>query len=237
MNPTQIPLRIRLRDSSVFASYFPGRNQPVVEALLALTPGAPPTCVWLHGPPASGKTHLLQAACVRRSELGDTTAYVPLRELAEHAEALAGYGQLALVAIDDIEIAAGRNDIEHALFRLHQELDERGGRLLIAGSAPPAALEFKLRDLASRFNGGLVLTLLALDDEEQQQALQLRAQLRGFELPDETVQYLQRRMPREMASLCAFLDQLDEASLVAQRKLTVPFVKEVLASRASRADR
>jgi DnaA regulatory inactivator Hda len=234
MTLTQLPLRIRLRDSSVFASYFPGRNQPVVDALLALVSGAPPTCVWLHGPRGAGKTHLLQAACVRWSEQGATTAYVPLRELGGEAEALNGYGQLALVAIDDAEVVAGNPAAERALFRLHQELDESGGRMLVAGASPPAALDFKLRDLASRLNGGLVLTLQALDDDEQLQALKLRAQLRGFELPDETVQYLQRRMPRDMASLCAFLDRLDEASLVAQRKLTVPFVREVLAREAAR---
>lgn len=228
MKPTQIPLRIRLRDSSVFASYFAGRNRPAVDALLGLAPGVLPTCVWLHGPRASGKTHLLQAACVQWSERGEATAYVPLRELGGDAEALTGYGELALVALDDAELVAANAAAERALFRLHQELDERGGHLLVSGANPPAALDFKLRDLASRMNGGLVLTLHSLDEEEQLQALQRRAQLRGFELPEDTVQYLQRRMPRDMASLCAFLDQLDEASLIARRKLTVPFVREVL---------
>lgn len=229
MSPTQIPLPIRLRSSSVFASYFPGRNRPAIEALLALETGVPPTCVWLHGPRAVGKTHLLQASCVRWSELGAGTAYVPLRELGGDAEALTGYGQLALVAIDDAELMAGDAAAERALFRLHQELDENGAHLVVASAKPPAALGFKLRDLASRLNGGLVLTLYALDETEQLQALMLRAQRRGFELPEDTVHYLQRRMPRDMASLCAFVDQLDEASLIAQRKLTVPFVREVLA--------
>jgi len=229
MTSTQIPLPIRLRSSSVFSSYFPGRNRPAVEALLSLEAGVPPTCVWLHGPRAVGKTHLLQAACVRWSELGAGTAYVPLRELGDEAEMLTGYGQLALVAIDDVELVAGNAGAERALFRLYQELDESGGRLVVASSKPPGVLGFKLRDLASRMSGGLVLTLYELDEAEQVQALTLRAQLRGFELPEETVQYLQRRMPRDMASLCAFLDQLDEASLVAQRKLTVPFVRQVLA--------
>lgn len=235
MTPTQIPLRIRLRDSSVFASYFPGRNKPAVDALLALAPSVPPTCVWLHGPRASGKTHLLQAACVKWSERGAATAYVPLREIGGHADALTGYGQLGLVAIDDVEVIAGDDSAERALFRLHQELDEGGGHLVVSGSSAPAALSFKLRDLASRLKGGLVLTLNVPDDDEQRKALQLRAQLRGFELPEDTVQYLQRRMPRDMASLCSFLDRLDEASLVAQRKLTVPFVREVLARISSPA--
>lgn len=231
MSAAQLPLHIRLRDSSVFASYFAGRNRPAVDALLAVRTNAPPTCVWLQGPRAAGKTHLLQASCVRYGEHGETSAYLPLRDLSAGAEVLAGYGQLDLVAIDDAEVIAGRADWERALFGLHRELEEHGGHLLVAGSAPVAALGFKLRDLASRLTGGLVLSLQSLDDDEQREALQLRAQLRGFELPEETVQFLQRRLPRDMASLCAFLDELDEASLAAQRKLTVPFVRQVLGTK------
>jgi DnaA family protein len=230
----QLLLGIRLRDSSVFASYYAGRNQSVVDALLALGASAesrarPPTCIWLHGPASAGKTHLLQALCARASEQAHAAAYVPLADIADRGEELlSGYGQLSLVCIDDAERIAGRDGWERALFGLHRELDEHAGHLIIAGPSPPAALGFRLPDLASRLNGGLVLTLHALDEQEQLAALQLRAQLRGFELPEETAQFLLRRLPRDMASLCAFLDQLDEASLTAQRRLTVPFVKEVM---------
>ena len=237
MSATQLPLRMGLRDSSVFSSYFAGRNRPAVDALLSIGTHVQPTCVWLQGPQASGKTHLLQASCVRWSERDNASAYLPLRDLIGRPDVLLGYGELAFVALDDIDLVAGAAEWERGLFRLHQELEERGGRLLVASALLPATAGFKLRDLASRLNGGLVLTLQSLSDEEQQQALRLRAQLRGFELPEDTVQFLQRRLPRDMESLCAFLDQLDEASLVAQRKLTVPFVREVLErSKASSSD-
>ena len=62
-------------------------------------------------------------------------------------------------------------------------------------------------------------------------ALQLRAQQRGFELPDETARYLQRRLPRELSSLFAVLDELDTAALTEQRRLTVPFIRDVLKRR------
>ena len=57
---------------------------------------------------------------------------------------------------------------------------------------------------------------------------QLRARLRGFELPQETSRWLQRRFPRDMRRLYDLLDTLDEAALAAQRRLTVPFIREVL---------
>jgi DnaA-homolog protein len=234
MDTKQLPLGIRLRDTSVFASYFGGRNQSVVEALSALSvrrSGANdgPTCVWVHGIAAVGKTHLLQAMCARAHDSGNAAAYLPLADLARLSdELLSGYGQFSLVCLDDAAAVAGDAAWERALFRLHQELDEQSGRLVLSAAAPPAALGFKLRDLASRLNGGLVLTLQPLDEPEQIAALQLRAQLRGFELPEETAQFLLRRLPRNMGALCAFLDQLDEASLIAQRRLTVPFVRTLV---------
>jgi DnaA family protein len=236
MDAKQLPLGIRLRDTSVFASYFPGRNRSVVDALAALSTrrtGASdgPTCVWLHGAAAVGKTHMLQAMCASAHANGQPAAYLPLREVAQlGGEILSGYGQFSLVCLDDAEAVAGNASWERALFRLHQELDEQGGRLVLSGAVPPAALPFKLADLASRLNGGVVLTLQALDEQEQLAALQLRAQLRGFELPEETGQFLLRRLPRNMTALCNFLDELDAASLVAQRRLTVPFVKAVMKS-------
>jgi len=225
----QLALGVRLRDSSLFESYYSGRNRPTVDALLALQAGEPPTCVFLHGSGGVGKTHLLQALCARAGRRGAAAAYLPLAEVAAMGpEVLSGCGELAVVCIDDIGRIAGRRDWELALFSLHQQLDERRGRLVVAGSMAPAASGIQLADLRSRLGGGLVLTLQPLDEDEQIAALQLRAQIRGFELPDETAHYLLRRLPREMTTLCTFLDQLDEASLAAQRKLTVPFVREVI---------
>ena len=65
-------------------------------------------------------------------------------------------------------------------------------------------------------------------DEEKLQALQLRAKLRGFELPEDVGRFLLKRLDREMRTLFMTLDQLDRASITAQRKLTIPFVKEIL---------
>jgi DnaA family protein len=82
-----------------------------------------------------------------------------------------------------------------------------------------------------RCAAGAVFQLRALPEEEQHAALQLRARLRGLELPEETWQWLRRRLPRDMRTLYELLDTLDEAALTAQRRLTVPFIREVLGER------
>lgn len=227
--PRQLPLGVRLRDSSLFAGYFAGRNREPVESLLALVPGARPVAIWLCGPSGTGKTHLLQALCARAGGQGQAAAYLPLRQVASLGPGvLAGCGDLDWVCLDDVGAIAGLDAWEKALFALHTDLEESGGRLLVTATHPPGGLGINLRDLASRLAGGMVLRLHPLDDVEQIAALTLRAAQRGLELPEETARYLLMRLPRDMHSLGAFLDTLDEASLTAQRRLTVPFVSGVL---------
>jgi DnaA family protein len=146
---------------------------------------------------------------------------------------LEGLPQLECLCLDDFDTVVGHGDWERAVFALLRELEDVGGSLILAAQAPPALLTWVLPDLGSRCAAGAVLQLRLLDEAEQSQALKLRARVRGFELPDETLQWLQRRFPRDMASLYALLDTLDEAALIAQRRLTIPFIREVLNAGAS----
>lgn len=228
----QLPLSIRLRASSVFASYWAGPNAAAVRMLDEMHQASPHPVIYLYGPAGVGKTHLLQAACVRAGERAIAARYLPLRELRfQGPDTLAGCEDLDLLCLDDFGAVAGDANWERAVFNLYREMEERGGKLAIADESPPLALHFHLRDLASRVLAGAVLRLQLLDEVQQVAALRLRAERRGLELPDDTAGYLLRRMPRDMHSLCAFIDELDEASLVAQRRLTVPFVREVLANK------
>ncbi len=137
--------------------------------------------------------------------------------------------QLALVCIDNIECVAGDEPWEMAIFNLYNRILESGKtRLLITGDRPPRQLNLGLPDLASRLDWGQIYKLQPLSDEDKLQALQLRARLRGFEMPEDVCRFLLKRLDREMRSLFMTLDQLDHASITAQRKLTIPFVKEIL---------
>ena len=144
-------------------------------------------------------------------------------------EVLDGMEQLALVCIDNIECIAGDEEWEMAIFNLYNRILETGRtRLFITGDRPPRQLNLRLPDLASRLDWGQICKLQPLSDEEKLLALQLRGKLRGFELPEDVGRFLLKRLDREMRTLFMTLDQLDRASITAQRKLTIPFVKEIL---------
>ncbi len=224
----QLPLGVRIPDRAVFESFLTARNAEAVEHARRMALGELTGRAWICGPSGAGKTHLLQAVCVRASETG-AAAYLPLRELRRFgAGALDGMRQVGCVCVDDVDIVVGESEWERALFGMIRESEETQQRLLLGAGAPPALLQWSLPDLGSRMSAAAIFQLRPLDEMEQQEALQLRARLRGLELPDETSRWLQRRFPRDMHSLYELLDTLDEAALVAQRRLTVPFIRSVL---------
>jgi DnaA family protein len=110
---------------------------------------------------------------------------------------------------------------------------EQQHSLVVAALVPPSAVTWQLPDLASRLNAALVMGLRPLQEREQLAALALHASARGLELPEETANYLMTRFPRDLRTLCGLLDTLDTASLAAQRRLTVPFIKQVIDARTA----
>jgi DnaA family protein len=236
----QLALNLRLRDASSFENYFVARNREAVERLrrvvqsLGSAPHSPASWLYLWGEPGTGKTHLLEAACRAAQERGQAPLYVPLADKADFTTALLeDVEQVPLVCVDDVDAIAGDATWEAALFALYEHLraqacpeqGRRGGMLVLAASTSPAAIGFKLADLATRLAAGLVYQLQPLTDAEKIAALRLRAQRRGLEMTEEVANYLLTRFPRDTHSLFSLLDKLDAATLVAQRRLTIPFLR------------
>jgi DnaA family protein len=215
----QLALGVKLRTDAVFASFAAGANAQIVAALRRDVS----TPIWIWGGPGTGKTHLLQAIC---AEVGATSAYFPLRrDLALPPEALQGFEVRRVLCVDDTDAVAADLAWETALFGLFNAAGEIGTRLVFAAHAAPRSIAWCLEDWKSRASACEVYQLRELDEQGRIEALTLRAAQRGLELPPETAEYLLRRVPRDLPSLLDLLDALDDASLVAQRRLTIPFIR------------
>ena len=224
----QLTLGLRLRDTARFENFIAGVNAEAVAQLRRCAAGEGEAFLFCWGVPGCGKSHLLQAACHQAACSDRSAAYVSLRDSALQPALLDGWENFDLICLDDLDAVVGVAGWEEALFHLYNRIREQQGNLIASAALAPAQLSVNLSDLGSRLNAGITYQLKPPGDEQLLQALQLRARQRGCEIPDDTAAYLLRRLPRDSASLFDLLDQLDEASLVAQRKLTVPFVKSVL---------
>jgi DnaA family protein len=182
----------------------------------------------LWGVSGAGKTHLLRAAVHAAQEGG-----APARSCsADEADAsLAGPNAPApgeAVAVDDVERLD--STAQAALFSLFVRVEAERPRLLLAGALAPAALPLR-EDLRTRIAAGLVLQVHLLSDDEKIEALRAHARERGFELPLDAATHLLRQARRDLPSLMAVLDALDEYSLREKRPVTAALLREVLQGR------
>jgi DnaA family protein len=224
----QLPLALRYPPDQRLDT-FVGAPDGVVGLLAASADGDSGDWLFLAGPSGAGKTHLLIGACARAQQAGRRPAYLSLGGVAGHvADAVQAFEGMDLVAIDDIDAIAGRRDDEIALFDFHNRARATGACVLYAAPARPDALELSLPDLRSRLGQCTGIALQPPGDEARREVLRQRAQRRGLAVDDAAIDWLMRRVDRDLGSLTQLFDRLDREALAAQRRLTVPFLRQVL---------
>ena len=227
MSVGQLSLAVQLDDFAVFESFFPARNQEIYQLLSELDGSSDRfDGFWLWGETASGKSHLLQAVS---DNMVNNCVYIPMKELISHdPHVIQDLSSRNVVCIDDIDLCAGKREWELAIFNLCNQLLDRKLSLVASSSSKVFNSGFILNDLQSRLSILPSYKIQHLNDEESKNALRLRAKFRGIEISDEVLDYILKRVNRDMTSLYEILDLLDNASLIAKRKLSIPFVKEVI---------
>ncbi|MFA6228816.1 MAG: DnaA regulatory inactivator Hda [Rhodanobacter sp.] len=224
----QLPLALRWPRRQRFEHFHAGANAAALAAAraLAIERGAP--WVYLHGASGSGRSHLLLATCQAATAAGRRAQYLPLATMSDHAAALRGVAGSELLALDDLGAIAGNREAEHALFDLYNRTRADGNALLFAADVAPAQPGIELPDLRSRLGACVQFALKPLDDDERRAVLKAQAASRGIELDDSVLDWLFARHARDLGALLDLLERLDQASLAAQRRITIPFLRGVL---------
>lgn len=225
---TQLTLDLKLKDSFTFDNFISGENQLLIQLLQSQREEAEKQ-VYIWGTHNSGKTHLLQAVCQHFSQQNQNVSFLPLQQLIDYSpDVFQGQESMDICCIDNVQLLQNKADWQESLFDLINRMREQNKRLIITASQPPNEIELELKDLVSRLQWGPIFRLVELDDAGKCQALQQRAQARGFELADNVASYLLNNYNRDMADLFEMLEALDKAQLQMHRRLTIPFVKSVL---------
>jgi chromosomal replication initiation ATPase DnaA len=159
-----------------------------------------PTLV-LHGPPASGKTHLARIWLEKVGEKGRV--------------------------IEDADRFAG-TEKEKELFHLYNVARETGGYLLLTAALPPAEWNIALPDLKSRLLAAPSAALRAPDDALLAVVMAKMFSDRQILVPQEVIAYVLPRMERSFAAARTLVEAIDRKALAEKRAVTVPLVRDLL---------
>lgn len=180
-------------------------------AFLDAWPGWPVPAATLHGPSASGKTHLARIWAERS---GAT--------LADARELRAPVAGVAVVENCDSVTDHGH---EPALFAML----ERGTPLLLTGRGAPSEWPVALPDLASRFRA-LVAFELGGADEALLMALAVKLFAdRQVQVPEAVVTELVQQLERSPAALRDFIARADREALSRQKPINLQLIRGLMA--------
>jgi DnaA-homolog protein len=226
----QVPLQFEFQGNQTFAGFFPGNNAEIMVQLQALAGDGSEQQIFLWGDPGSGKSHLLQACCQQAKALGKDPFYLafPKDNLPPPAM-LEGLEDMELVCLDDVQHIAEHSEWQQALFNFYNLHRQNSHHLLLAADCPPKFLPFVLPDLKTRMSWGLTLKIQPLRDDQLIEALTHRAHFLGFDIPVAVGRFLLNHYVHDLPALWLLLEKIDRATLAAKRKLTIPFLKQILA--------
>ncbi|MCK5889024.1 MAG: DnaA regulatory inactivator Hda [Methylococcales bacterium] len=226
----QIPLQFEFQSAYSFHAFYPGNNQETYTHLQQLfTHNEHQIFLW--GSEGSGKSHLLQATCQSANRANKSSFYLSLNaENLRDTSILDGLENIDLVCFDNIDKIAENDLWEMAFFNFFNRHRDNEKHLILSAPCPPKQIPIKLPDLQTRMGWGLTLKLKALSEEQLLNALIYKADILGFELPTHVGKFLILHYIGNLPSMWILLNKIDQETLATQRKLTLPFVKQIIAT-------
>lgn len=229
--PTQIVLPLGFQEEKTFETYFAGENEAILSILHNAAIGRGEYYIYLWGKSKVGLTHLLHACCYAAKQKGLNAIYGSLNQLTlQNGSLFENLDTTQLVCLDDFDRLAGQLSWEEKFFDFFNRMMDSKKRLILAAKRPPEKLGFHFADIVSRLKSGILFSVQDLNDTEKANALISKARDRGIILTEEIALFILHRFPRDLGTLFQILDRLDHVSLEQKRKLTLPFVRQIMNS-------
>ena len=177
--------------------------------------------IYLWGPSAVGKTHILIATIKKFLNLNKQVIDLSLIDDNDTFN----LGTIDLFFLDDIEVADQK--IQNNLFNIFNMSENENAAIFITGSLPPNQMSLR-PDLRTRISQCLVLNLKELEDEEKKDVLLKRSYFMGINMKLEIIDYLVKNYNRNMHELIKLIEKIDKESIIQKKRITIPFIKSFM---------
>lgn len=220
MSARQLIFELGQRPALGMSDFLVAPNNRNALAWLDRWPDWPASALAIHGPAGCGKSHL---AAVWRARTGAET--LSCNDLPDMTF---GAGARCIVVESGETGVAGDSGRERGLLHLYNHLKEEGGHLLFTARRPPARWQVGLPDLASRLAAIPAVAIGAPDDALIGAVLVKLFADRQLRVGHEVLAFMLTRMERSFDAARGLVESIDARALAGHRKITVPFVREVL---------
>lgn len=223
-NPKQLTFPWNKSNKSNFDNfYFEGSNIEAKDALFGSGD------IFLYGLEKTGKTYLLQSLCNHYFSEDKTSLFIPLKEVRDLGSQITeSLESLDLICIDNVDLIAGDNSWEMAIFNLINNSLLTNCRLVFCSSFNPSNIDFVLKDLMSRIKKINHIEIFPVNTNNLPKAIKYIANSRAINLGEREIDYLITYSERSISNLINIIEKLDDLSMELKRKISIPLIKEVI---------
>lgn len=185
--------------------------------------------LYLHGTSGSGKTHLLHAAA-KEVAVTETEPVIPVERVTPDnlEEIIKTASASRVLLLDNLHLLADSPLLRTAIWQLFNDFYESGRKIIATATLPPKELASLDEHLQSRFMWGLVAKLDISDDKSRRMIMKKLADDCQLLIPDDVIDYLLIRLPRDIPSLANAVERLKRESFATQRKISLRLARETV---------
>lgn len=250
--PDPLGLSLVLNPDYAFEHFVVGPGNRLAHAAalaVAANPGLAYNPYFVHGKVGLGKTHLLQAICLRIKENNpgarifytSCDAFITYFMEAVQAGAMTDFRhtfrEVDVLVIDDVHFLAKRDRTQEEFFHTFNSLYQMHKQIILSSDAPPEDIPDLEERLVSRFKWGLVAHVAPPCYETRVAILKNKARLRGFEMPDDVSCYIAAKIDTNIRELEGAVVKLQILSSVEKRSVDLEMARAALGEEPGRTEK
>ncbi|CAG1006428.1 Chromosomal replication initiator protein DnaA [Phycisphaerales bacterium] len=226
-----------------FENFVQGPNNRLAHAAalaVAANPGRTYNPYFVHGGVGLGKTHLLQAICLKIVEAnpravlyytsceGFITQFIESVQSGEMSEFRHRFRDVDVLVIDDIHFLTKRDRSQEEFFHTFNALFQANKQIILSSDAPPEEIPDLEDRMVSRFKWGLVCKIDTPGYETRVEIVKTKARLRGLTIPTEVAEYVAQRLDSNIRELEGAVVKLQIHSVVDKRPIDLDLARSAL---------
>ncbi len=246
------PHSLVLNPDYVFENFVVGPGSRLAHAAavaVAEKPGRAYNPYFVHGDVGLGKTHLLQAICLRIKQAepaarifytsceGFMTQFMEAVQAGEMTAFRHTFRDVDVLAIDDVHFLAKRDRTQEEFFHTFNSLYQAHKQIILSSDAPPEEIPDLEDRLVSRFKWGLVASVAPPCYETRVEILKQKARLRGFEIPDDVACHIAAKIDTNIRELEGAVVKLQVLRALEKRDVDMALALAALGDESARNDR